>query len=130
MVHWDGDHSEPCYLNTKTCPGHKRGLPLRWKGYLHIWHHTRQTEGFIEVTPKGFEQLVELFGAEDNFRGTRMSFKRGNGDKTRLKLVILPPSPLVRELPAPKSVLPSLLRMWGLEDVDGIIQKLASKFAG
>lgn len=120
-VHWNGSRSEPCYADKKQCPGHKRGLPLRWKGYLHVVDNHRQTECFLELTPLAADQLIAQVGTGEPLRGQRLSMRRMSGDKARLKVTLLAHHTAVSkaELPRAKDPYATLVKLWGIADIGG-----------
>jgi hypothetical protein len=113
-VHWNGSKTEPCFEDKKKCPGHARQLPLRWKGYLHVWDHERKEECFLELTPLSAEQLLEQLGQLCGMRGSRCRVERMDGDKARLRVTLLGAGDHHGELPAEKSPLPTLSKLWGI----------------
>src|SRR5262245_10185185 len=58
-THWDGDTTIPCITPHSSCPGHKRNLPRRYKGYLHVWDSRLRAEQFLELTPVAAECVVK-----------------------------------------------------------------------
>jgi len=132
-VHWAGNHSEPCFKDHKKCPGHRKGLPRRWKGYLYIVNHTARRCEFLEITPAGSEQLISLCGDKHSFRGKRFTATRGKGDKARVAYGVLPEWQQFTssKLPQDKDPVKTLMKLWGFEDIgdgpaDGPAVPLAS----
>jgi hypothetical protein len=119
-THWAGNHSEPCYDNKKQCPGHKRGLPLRWKGYVHVFNQVTRNEEFLEFTPTSAKQLLDQFGESNPLRGNRVQMVRGRGDKARLTLTALTAATVTNPgiiLPEPKDPYETLCKLWGITDL-------------
>lgn len=118
-VHWAGDKSQPCLKPHKSCPGHRQGLPRRWKGYLFVVNHRSRRCEFLEITLGAVEQLNELVGEKTNLRGKRFTVARGNGDASRLSFASLPDWQLFSTAVLPEDVDPAktLCKIWGIEDV-------------
>lgn len=116
-THWAGDRSEPCLLPKIGCPGCKRGLPKRWKGYLHIYSHSHNREGFLELTPASAEQLELQCPDQGQYRGLRIDAKRSpGGNRGRLNLSILRRLEETSHLPPPKDPMKTLNFLWGIHD--------------
>lgn len=124
MVHWAGDHSEPCFEDHKTCHGHKRGWPLRWKGYLHVYDLRQRKECFLEITPGLADQLESAIGTGEVYRGQRVKLVRGRGDKARYSLEIMLPHEQVSrvDLPPEKDPYETLCKLWGIDP--GTLERL------
>ena len=118
-THWCGNHSEPCYTPHEQCPGHRRGYPRRWKGYLAIVNHTARRLEFLEITAKAADSLKELAGEGNSLRGLRVKARRGKGDKARLAFSSLPEWSQYTQAKLPADVDPekTLVRLWGMDDV-------------
>jgi hypothetical protein len=114
-THWNGSKTEPCYREKKQCPACKKGLPKRWKGYLHCWDYAKKREIFLELTPTSADQLLSQCGKDVPLRGNRMNVNRGAGDKARLRLTVLTAVPPA-ELPAGRDPEVTLQKLWGLDD--------------
>jgi hypothetical protein len=113
-THWNGKVTEPCYEEKKKCPGCKKGLPKRWKGYLHCYDFNRRDECFVELTPISADAMACQVQAGDSLRGYRFRLQRANGDKARLSVTLLP-SVEIPDLPAEKDVQVVLCRLWELD---------------
>jgi hypothetical protein len=116
-THWAGNRSEPCLGDKKTCPGHKRGLPARWKGYLHILDHNNREESFLELTPTAATQLFDQLGTESPLRGNRIQVERMAGDKARMRITVLTAHLSDVQLPPAKDPYKTLCSLWGVSDV-------------
>lgn len=125
-THWDQRHKRtiPCFQPHEECEGHRQKLPQRWKGYLHVWSHTRleaaqiqRTEGFLELTPTSAFDLRAGLGHLADLRGIPFTLTRMNGQKAHLKVaVFLDQAVAVDKLPDERSPYESLMRMWGFLD--------------
>lgn len=119
-THWAGNKSEPCTGEKQDCVGHRKGLPVRWKGYLHVVNQeTRQLE-FLEVTPLSADQLLEIVGRDQPLRGNRIHVRRGEGTKARLTITILAAATAINPgivLPPGEDPSGTLRRLWGMPDI-------------
>lgn len=116
-THWAGSKSEPCFQDKKSCSGCKRGLPKRWKGYLHCWDYHDKREVFFELTPLAADAILEQCGEDAPLRGNRIQVVRGAGDKARLKVTVLSAVPRDQVLPEAKDPAKTLSKLWGMDDV-------------
>jgi len=90
-THWDGQQSIPCTGENQECHGHSTGLPLRWKGFLHVFGGDNNVEGFLEITPSGRDQIWTQMGEKTSLRGLRLKVTRGaGGKKSRLRIEVMP----------------------------------------
>lgn len=116
-THWNGQRSEPCFGDSKSCPGHRRGLPVRWKGYLHVIWTEKREECFLEVTPLAAGDLLNVIGGKDApMRGVRVQIERGAGNKARLRVTLLPAMPKTDHLPQSKDPEEILKDLWNRND--------------
>lgn len=111
-VHWAGSHSEPCYSEKKQCPGCKRGLPKKWKGYLHAFEHEARRHIFFEITPYSANQILDQAGADNPLRGLRLVAVRGKGDKARVRCEVKAATQEPDALPAERDPLETLSKLW------------------
>jgi len=117
MVHWAGNHSEPCFAETKACPGHRRGLPLKWKGYLYVADQIAREHQFLELPPQAAKDLLNWFHPVTDLRGQIVLVTRGAGKKARLKIE---PQGIWDEetwgpLAKDKDPIITLCKLWGLD---------------
>jgi len=118
-THWNGRCSEPCFGEKAKCPGHKRGLPVRWKGYLHVWDCRKKRQCFVELTPTSADDLLGQVGDGVILRGMRFVLTRQSGDKARLTVSVLEGERYavdVGKLPTPKDPFKTLAKLWGIDD--------------
>lgn len=117
-THWAGRYSTPCYADKSRCPGHKQGLPLRWKGYLHVWDYNIRDDYFLELTPTACHNLLDQVGRGMDLRCQRLMIERGKGDKARLYVSVQTPHDKISDKPLPEAKDPfkTLCRLWGIED--------------
>jgi hypothetical protein len=117
-THWAGDRSEPCYSEKKDCPGCKKGLPRRWKGYLHVFNRQTGREAFAELTPLSAENLLAQVPDGSHLRGLRLTLKRTAARNGRL-VVLLDPG--VQQIPRgieAKDPCGVLCKLWGVSLAD------------
>jgi hypothetical protein len=114
-THWAGNRSEPCFEDKKDCPGHKRGLPLRWKGYYHVFNHDSRAEEFLEVTPVIADYVNSLLGKDEPLRGNRANVSRGASDNSRMRVNLLTRTAKLDQLPPEKDPMAVLMNLWGLD---------------
>lgn len=117
VVHWAGNRTEPCYRETRTCPGHRRGLPVKWKGYLYVLDHAIREYQFLEFPPVAATHLLNQFENGHSLRGEVLSIKRMNGVASRLKV-----TRLTDKFDIPKEKIESdvdpirtLCKIWGVD---------------
>jgi len=115
-THWDGRRSVPCMLPVETCPFHRRQLPLRWKGYVHVFDHNERQQSYLELTPAGVQMLQTQLAPGESLRGILLNVERSKGGpKGRLIIEVKPnhaPSSQLTEEKHPREALTSL---WGLK---------------
>jgi len=117
-VHFVGNRSQPHYRNPDNCPGCKAKNVKRWKGFLHCWNHNLGQEVFLELTPASALSLHSQLGGVGPLRGNRISVKRTKKDNGRLVISVLTAARDAGKLPPSKDPLESLVRLWGLADVN------------
>ena len=125
-THWDQAHKQtiPCFTPHEECEGHRKKLPQRAKGYLHVLfcktvdnRIESRTEGFLELTPVSASDLAAAVQDAYNLRGVAFSVTRLNGPKAHLRVAVFHDLPVkLAELPEPKSPYDSVMRMWGFLD--------------
>lgn len=117
-THWAVDHSVPCQGKKETCPAHRSGYPLRWKGYLYVLDLRSNEEYFLELTPIAAKALEAVLGTSISWRGTRMEIRRGNGQKARLSVSVqeIGGQRPTGHLSAAKDVTQTLVALWGIDD--------------
>jgi hypothetical protein len=78
-VHWCGKRTEECLKDRKLdCPGCKRGLPWKWKGYLHVSDGVGW-DGFLELTPTAMQLLQAQLPNATSLRGIMFKIRRTKG---------------------------------------------------
>ena len=115
-IHWNGQRSEGCFEDRQECSGCKRGLPRRWKGYLHCLAAERNgADCFLELTPVAITSLLAQCPKGESLRGLRLNVRRtSGGEKGRLRVLVLgdinPGKGLIEE----KDPYNTLRKLWGL----------------
>jgi hypothetical protein len=114
-THWNGARSEPCFQERAHCNGCKRGLPKRWKGYLHVWDLERRRQVFVELTPVAAESINSQVGLGSVLRGYRVTLERMKGDQSRLIVHVHPMHTDSDTLPPAKDPAGTLTKLWGTD---------------
>jgi hypothetical protein len=117
-VHYVGRRSSPHYRNEKKCPGCRAKNAKRWKGFLHCFNINLGQEVFLELTPHSAKSLLSQLGTKGELRGNRIQVKRTDSDNGRLLISVLTAAPNLDKLPEGKDPLPSLLKFWGIDELD------------
>lgn len=121
-VHWDGIRSLPCIDGpADQCPGHGRGLPLKWVGYLPAWDPRRQRRVILEVSAHAARTCPALFGPQPSaLRGQTVLLRRETTSR-RSRIVCelrITTPPVTEGLPADWDPLPVLAHIWGVRRLD------------
>ena len=112
-THWDGFRTRECTEPVENCAGHQSSLPLRWKGYLHVWDSRHGSFVFLEITPAAAKEILRLAPSNEPLRGLVLGMKRsGSSIKGRLEVSICRGLNLDR-LPKPEDPEPILRKLWG-----------------
>ena len=116
-IHWNGLRSEACFTEKKVCPGCTKGLPRRWKGYLHaLATHLNGKDCFLELTPLAVTSILSQVPQGEILRGLRLEVRRtAGGEKGRLQVVVLGDINPGNGLIAERDPISVLSRLWGLE---------------
>lgn len=125
-THWDQKAlngrgaSSPCFGDEKVCDGHKRRLPERWKGYLHVHHLHTKKDGFLELTPTAAGTLKSCLVAITNYRGVRINVARSsNSEKGRLRVTVFDSVQDMSGYPKERCPTETLSKLWKLRpDLD------------
>lgn len=113
-THWTGRTSMPCLNHGVRCHGCESEQPKRWKGYLHVWDHTRKEEGFVELTPAAAAILLDQAGPQVTLRNLRLQLRRTKGGRHgRLNVQVLPSIGNGENLPPEKLPTHTLSLLWG-----------------
>jgi hypothetical protein len=115
-VHWCGKRTEECLAERKLeCPGCCRGLPWKWKGYLHVVDAS-QAECFLELTATAIAALNAQMPDRNNLRGAMFRLKRTKGGaKGRYVVEVLDRVIPESELHAGKDPLETLRFLWSVK---------------
>lgn len=113
-THWTGSKSEPHFKDPDKCPGCQKKKTKRWKGFLHVYCHSKAQEVFLELTPHSAQSLLNQLAGGKSMRGNRIQVKRGKGDNGRLTISILTATGNPETMPEPKDPRPSILKLWGM----------------
>jgi len=119
-THWNesGRHSLPC--TSVNCPGCKKGLPARWKGFLHVIRCSDRKQLLVELTSTATALLHDQVPQIDQLRGYRLRIYRGRGaDNSRLRCELYGEKMQGLVLPSEIDLIPSLRKIWrGVPDLD------------
>ena len=116
-THWAGNHSIPCYRDKKKCDGCKRGLPHRWKGFLHVCRCSDRRQFFLELTSTATTLFHDQVADKKKIRGLKIRAARGRGgDNSRLRIEVY--GDKMEESKLPKSVDPlsTLQKIWRIQE--------------
>ena len=96
------------------CRGHIARWPLRWKGYLYVWHQGKKKYGFLEVTPHAAGEVMRLAPADQVLRGLQLTVGRsGAGNKTRCWVELTKSVMPLSNLPHAQDPEDTLRCLWG-----------------
>lgn len=116
-THWAGNHSIPCFKDKKKCDGCKKGLPRRWKGFLHIITCADRRQFLVELTSQATVLFHDQIPDKCDIRGLRIRLYRGRGgDNSRLRCELYGDKSITLRLPDPADPLPTLQKIWRMED--------------
>lgn len=101
------------------CQGHLQQLPMRWKGYLHLFGMRTKAEFFLELTPLGAKHFNSTVTGLPGIRGLHMEFRREYRTK-KSSIITAVTGEWVGpgDLPKPKTPELSLTRIFGLDEID------------
>jgi hypothetical protein len=114
-THWDGRRTEECLKAKKLdCPGCKRGLPGRFKAYLHVNNGTKTWDGFIELTQAAWEQIITQVETKVSLRGLMFRVRKTSGGaKGRYVIEVMERVLDPEELQQAEDPYPTLRFLWG-----------------
>lgn len=113
-VHWSGNRTQECLKERKLeCEGCKRGLPWKWKGYLHVATPENRWDGFLELTPTACILLESQLPKDKSLRGVIFKIRRTKGGaKGRYIVEVLDRRISEEELPQSKDPFDTLRFLW------------------
>ncbi len=114
QFHWTGKVSAPHFVPTEQCAGCQAQQPLKWRGYLHIVNQDKMVSEFLELSPALVRAVETATGLTGGWRGLRMRFERGAGDRAKVSCSLQGPDRSVEPLPAERDPLRELSLLWGL----------------
>lgn len=112
-THYDGKQTIPCHEKRQDCEGHRRGLPYRPKFYLYCWVTETRRYEYVEFPPVAAQIFQDSVGTGRTFRNICCIVKRGQGDKSRLKVEFQ--ADTQHPLPEDKDPWPTLAKLWGVD---------------
>jgi hypothetical protein len=118
VTHWTGKQTQPCIAHRAKCQHCIALRPKRSRGYLLAVSAIGKVFGFVDLTPQAFASALVYADHFGTLRGRWFAVERDK-QSMRGQLIIetlaegrAVPDPL----PADQDPLPSLLRIWGLEN--------------
>lgn len=119
-VHWSGSRTMECAKEKRLdCEGCKRGLPWKWKGYLHVTDG-KGWSGFLELTPTACKLIETQVGNTSCLRGVIFKIRRTKGGaKGRYIVEVLERRLPDEELPADKDPYATLKYLWSCKRPSG-----------
>jgi hypothetical protein len=115
-IHYDPStrRSQKCTSTGDDCEGHKRGLPMKYRAYLHAHGGRNNEQHFLELTEECARRFLEKVGEDTDLRGLRVKFIRTTKSNGRLFCEVDPyVSPLdPRKLPTEVCPESSLEWLW------------------
>lgn len=117
-THWDGKRSQPCYKDKKKCLGCGKGLPTRWKAYVHAYDHIKRMQVFVELTPTASRSLLDQIGKGLALRGVVMTLQRTAAQNGRLNVHLDKVTDATMHLPAEVDPFQTLCSIWGITRPD------------
>lgn len=131
-VHWEHEHSEPCFKDHSKCPGHRKGTPRRVRCYAYGYSTKGKAYEFIELPPSCSNTILENLMEGETLRGKRFRLVRGDGKKARIQVVRLSDleGEALQRLAADMDPSKTLTKLWGIEDLlDGPAAKPSVEFS-
>lgn len=112
-THWSGSRTEGCRADTPDCPGCRRGLPRRWKGYIHAQDCLSGYTSIVEITPGAARQLLNQRHDLPDLRGLQVRLERTTGAANgRLNAILVGKHPSPDLLPIELDPIATLERLW------------------
>jgi hypothetical protein len=111
-LHWTGRRTVPCIDPVEVCSGCARGLPVKWKAYLHVYHIDARRQEILEIPESTWRKLSHMPCYDNRMRGAVLGFarqqsKRGTiGVWNEVSYLDLGP------MPPAKDILPDLMHFW------------------
>jgi hypothetical protein len=89
-------------------------MPIRWKGYLTVWHSAERKIGFLECTPALAEKIKDLV-PEKHLRGyVLICHRSGEAKNGRINITQLHPAHgPIENLPQNLDPEETLRKLWG-----------------
>lgn len=119
-THWTKSGTRPHMQGDNLCQWCLLNAPKKWRGFLHVYHHAKKAEAFLELTDFAWGNLEKLIGKGKSCRGHVCMFHR---ERTTVKSPVVPvllqTTPMCSDLPKPKDPTPTLMRVWGFEYTTG-----------
>lgn len=124
-THWLNDRTQPCQEDRENCPGCRQKAPDKWCGYLHVIDPETQKHWFLELTEFAKKRLDAMRIENGTLRGLFIHVQRERAHKraplqvTKVSRYLMPTEDHLM-LAVERDPLPTLMRIWGLGDLDGL----------
>ncbi len=119
-THWTRSGTRPHVVGEELCQGCLDLAPLKWRGFLHIFHEAKKQEVFLELTDFAWKRLKALQGGNPSFRGLKCLFVRERATlKAPVTMSLINPDPVAGGLPTEKDPTETLMRVWGFVYTSG-----------
>lgn len=119
-THWTRSGTRPHVVGHNLCQGCLDLAPLKWRGFLHIFHEAKKQEVFLELTDFAWRRMLALKGDFTSFRGLKFLFVRERSTlKAPVTMSLINPVPVAGGLPAEKDPTETLMRVWGFVYTSG-----------
>jgi hypothetical protein len=123
LTHWikrgKKGYAVECKAPAGNCLCDNETLPVRWRGYIHVYDVSRNCECFVELTPGVGEQMLAGQEERKSFRGMKVKIERTAKDNGRLNVTVFPYASIPAGLPESKDPRPYVLKLmsFGAEDL-------------
>jgi hypothetical protein len=88
--HWSGRRTTACIDPVEECSGCTRGLPVKWKAYLHVGNLAERRQEILEVPESTWRRMSLLACFATHLRGSTLLFKRDGNKRGRISVSELP----------------------------------------
>jgi hypothetical protein len=112
--HWTGSHSSAHFTPAEECPGCRAQHALKWRGFLHIYNEDKQCPEFLEMSPTVVKSFEVATGKDYGWRGIRVRFERGGGDRARVSCTMISSVVATENLLPAKEPTKELAILWGV----------------
>lgn len=122
-VHYNAasNRSEAHY--EEGCQACTKGIPKRWKGFLHGYISQSKQEVFLELTPSSASAVMAQLDFASQLRGTVLHVKRSPAANGRIAVQVHSRVPDEKILLREKDPRRSIMKLWGIpeETIDSVL---------